>query len=228
MKINSIEQTEKTTPWLKMYHAKYEHNGKNGDWYFASRSKGIPLDKPSKSVGVMVVPYHKIKEKLVVIKEFRIPLRDYEYSFPAGLIDDGETPEIAAIRELKEETGLNVDKITLISPASYSSAGLTDEALNIVFVECSGEIDYSDNGSSEDIEVFLMGEKEIETLLKRQDVLFSAKFWCIARTFFAELELKTLKNSPGRASSNWKNWEVKPIPPRNIEDEWLGDGCRER
>lgn len=193
MRIISIERAEKPTPWLKVYHAKYEHKGKEGDWYFVSRSKEVPLDAPSKSVGVMVVPYHIEKKKLVVIREFRIPLRGYEYSFPAGLIDGEEGPISAAIRELKEETGLNVTNVLLQAPPSYSSAGLTDECLDIVFVHCNGEPDVSGNEGGEDIEVLLMDEEEVKTLLQRRDCLFSAKFWCLARNFLTGAEAKRLQ-----------------------------------
>lgn len=194
MKILSIEKTEQPTPWLKTFHAKYEHKGKVGNWFFVSRSKEILIDKPSKSIGVMVVPYHAEKEKLVVIKEFRIPLRGYEYSFPAGLLDGDEDPISAATRELKEETGLNVTRVLLQAPPSYSSAGLTDECLDIVFVHCNGEPDLSKNEASEDIEVLLLDEKEVETLLKRTDCLFSAKFWCLANNFLTGARALKLKN----------------------------------
>src|SRR3989338_9703935 len=38
-----------------------------------------------------------------------------EWSFPGGHIEFGETIAQAAIREVKEETGLDVDEISLIS-----------------------------------------------------------------------------------------------------------------
>lgn len=37
------------------------------------------------------------------------------HGMPGGKIDNGETPEQAAIRELKEETGLSVDKLNQVS-----------------------------------------------------------------------------------------------------------------
>jgi ADP-ribose pyrophosphatase len=46
---------------------------------------------------------------------------------PAGLIDHGEDPEKAALRELEEETGYIPEKLILLSPYIPSSAGLTDE-----------------------------------------------------------------------------------------------------
>ena len=46
---------------------------------------------------------------ILVCKEFRYPLNDFCYEFPAGLIDEGETPEEAAIRELKEENNTEVE-----------------------------------------------------------------------------------------------------------------------
>ena len=43
--------------------------------------------------------------KTLVISQFRPPLNTWSIEFPAGLIDEGETPEEAARRELAEETG---------------------------------------------------------------------------------------------------------------------------
>lgn len=43
--------------------------------------------------------------KTLVISQFRPPLNCWSIEFPAGLIDEGETPEEAAKRELEEETG---------------------------------------------------------------------------------------------------------------------------
>lgn len=45
-------------------------------------------------------------EKILLNKEYRMSVGGFVYNFPAGLIDDGETPEQAARRELKEETDL--------------------------------------------------------------------------------------------------------------------------
>ena len=69
---------------------------------------------------VVVVPYHTGYKKLVVTREFRVTLGDYEYGFPAGLIEKGESVEQATRRELTEETGLSVTRFTRISPPVYT------------------------------------------------------------------------------------------------------------
>ena len=42
---------------------------------------------------------------------------------PAGLIDEGETPEQAAIRELQEETGFKAAKVLESSPLEVCDPG---------------------------------------------------------------------------------------------------------
>ena len=125
----------------------------------------------------IIVPYHRREDKLVVIREFRVPVGGYQYGFPAGLLDPGEDIAVAAGRELKEETGLDLVRIYRHSPAIFSSAGITDEAISMVFAEVDGSPSISRNQDSEDIEIFLMGREEVKGLLRRSDIVFGARAW---------------------------------------------------
>ena len=89
------------------------------EWVFASRlQKPVAVQKGTPTPdAVVIVPFHVAEQKLVVIKEFRVVLGGYQYGFPAGLVDKGESVEQAGERELYEETGLAVTKLLKKSPA---------------------------------------------------------------------------------------------------------------
>ena len=58
---------------------------------------------------------------------------------PAGIIDDGETPEQAALRELLEETGIDADESRLTKVATrFTSSGCTTERVATFFVQVDG------------------------------------------------------------------------------------------
>ena len=120
---------------------------------------------------------------MVIIREFRVPLDDYEYGFPAGLVDKGETVEQAARRELMEETGLTVSRFIKVSPPIYSSAGMTDESVAMVYVECEGEPSNSANTDSEIIEIQLISPDEALDLLSDSTLKFDAKAWLAISQF---------------------------------------------
>ena len=49
--------------------------------------------------------------KILLVKQFRYPFGEEIYELPAGKLNDGETPEQTAIRELEEECGIKAEKI---------------------------------------------------------------------------------------------------------------------
>lgn len=70
----------------------------------------------------------------LIILQYRPPTQAICVEFPAGLIDAGETPEEAAIRELKEETGYS-GKVVDISPTIVSDPGMTTANMQFATVE---------------------------------------------------------------------------------------------
>jgi ADP-ribose pyrophosphatase len=89
---------------------------------------------------VIIIVTDRTGERLLMIREFRLELNREIYGLPAGLIDPGETPETAAARELKEETGLDLLEIRDVMPPSYTAVGLSNEKAVCVFGVAEGEI----------------------------------------------------------------------------------------
>ena len=162
-----------------------DRKGNTRRWHMVSRG-----DQPKCITGniqrpdaAIIVPYHRNENKLVVIKEFRIPVGGYQYGFPAGLLDPGEELDVTAGRELFEETGLNLTKIYRHSPAIFSSAGITDESISMVFAEVEGTPSLKNNQDSEDIEVFLLGRQQVKELLDCSGTVFGARAWLAMDAF---------------------------------------------
>ncbi|KPP63672.1 ADP-sugar pyrophosphatase-like [Scleropages formosus] len=192
-------------------------------------------------VGIIAVLKRTLhKDCMVLVKQFRPPLGCHTLEFPAGmalarvclysychlclnlfssriqgLIDDNETAEAAALRELKEETGYK-GEVVGITPVTCLDPGLSNCTTYIVTVNINGDDpdnlhpsqklgERTQHGcdicEGEFVEVILLPldefQKKIDELLQREDVVMDSKVYIyamgITQAFAKPKELPVLK-----------------------------------
>lgn len=142
MKFLDIKQIHKGK-FVSYYVASYLNNDNEVKEYeFISRDPDLTKEKfgNNSPVGVGLVVFNETRDKILIQAEFRLATKRFVYTFPAGLIDEGENAEVAAKRELKEETGLDYVSTLAVLPPSYSAQGISDELMQIVVCTSKGEI----------------------------------------------------------------------------------------
>ena len=152
--------------------------GKEGKYFVTSRAKTVEELKlvTGENIpnGVVIYSlYGEKKDKVVLIRQYRYPLGGYVYEFPAGLVDPGEDYQTAAIRELKEETGLTLETVPvddIYQKPYFTTVGMTDESCATVYGYASGEISKRFMEDSEEIEVVLADREEVKRILREEKV----------------------------------------------------------
>lgn len=69
-------------------------------------------------------------DNVLLVKQFRKPVERDLLEIPAGCIEEGEKPEVAVIREMREETGYRPQKVKRLG-GFYSTPGFCNEYLNL-------------------------------------------------------------------------------------------------
>jgi len=176
MKFKSLEKVTEGK-YISQYLLTYETvDQKTKKYEMISRDKNIQNQKDlsSKKPDAVVMIMHDESGKHILLnKEFRLPVGDWVYNFPAGLIDPGELVEVAANRELKEETGLHIDEIEEILPESYSAVGLSNEKTVVLIGKASGTFAPS-SSTMEEIEAGWFSKEEVKKLFK-ENTKFAAR-----------------------------------------------------
>lgn len=126
------------TPWLSVYKNKYELAEKKviDDYYVVKRSN-------------FVLTIAVKDEKLVFVKQYRPATDQFYIALPAGYLAHNELPEIAAKRELLEETGYTTGSCRLIGEL-HPLPGYIQSTAYVVLCE---KISKSDSATIDSLEI---------------------------------------------------------------------------
>lgn len=126
--------------FLKKYELRYDVDGREVGWEVISLNDlKSERDLAGALTAVEIIPRFQDGDWLMC-REFRFAVNDFVWEFPTGMIEPGETPQAAAERELREETGLEIARIDGLLPPCCYSVGLTDEIIVPVKVTVRGDM----------------------------------------------------------------------------------------
>lgn len=116
--------------FFKVVKLSLRHRRFDGSWTDQIQRE---LFQRGDAVGVLL--YDPINHLVGLVEQFRVgALNDvngpWQFEVVAGMIDSGETPQQAAVRELQEEAGIEVEKLLPICDYLVSAGG-TDEKMHL-------------------------------------------------------------------------------------------------
>ena len=205
----AVQLTE--NPHLNLYELEtQDRKGHPGCYYVASRAKHTEdlelVRKQQKPDGVIIYSlYGEKRDKVVLVRQYRYPIDGYLYEFPAGLVEPGEDYHDAAVREMKEETGLDLQPITvdnIYAKPYYTTIGMTDECCATVYGVSDGMVSLDGLEDTEDLEVVIADRDEVRRILKEERVAIVCSYMLMH--FLHDKEPFEFLHEEAEAKSRWR------------------------
>ncbi len=111
------------------------------------------------------------KNEIVLISQYRFPLRKYIWEIPAGKLEKGEKPEKGAERELLEETGFRPGKLERLSEF-YISPGYSKEYMFLfkaINLRKENQFTIPKEELIREVKIFKL--REVKTMIKEKKIL---------------------------------------------------------
>ena len=131
---------------LRARRYQHPHSKKEGEFYYLDSRDWV------------VVVARTLSGSLVFVRQFRWGTDDFSWELPGGIVDAGENPVEAGIRELKEETGYVAGSGRLIGKCRPNPAILNNFCHFVYAEDCVYSEGATDWDEHEEIEVELISE----------------------------------------------------------------------
>jgi ADP-ribose pyrophosphatase len=109
------------------------------------------------------------KKRILLVRQYRLPARQFLWELPAGRVDPGETPLKAARRELIEETGMRARTWKKLV-SFYPSPGFLAEKMNL-FVAMELTAGVAKPMEDERIEMRWFAARDIEQMIRAGKII---------------------------------------------------------
>lgn len=132
----------------KTLSSQYVYNGKvidvKRDKILVSNGHQSTREVVEHTGGVVILALKE--DKLLMVKQWRYPIKGVSLELPAGKLEKGENPDYASKRELEEETGYISDNWKSLGYI-YTSPGFCDEKL---YLYLASDLKYKQQNPDED------------------------------------------------------------------------------
>ncbi|KAL7423735.1 hypothetical protein Q5752_001317 [Cryptotrichosporon argae] len=135
-KILGVETYATPAKWLKLETIRWaDQDGKERQWEVANRTTRPKAGVDS--VHILALLHKAGETSVLLIEQYRPPVAAFVVELPAGLVDEGESVETAALRELHEETGYAGARVKIrrVSPVLVKDPGMTGANMHLVTVD---------------------------------------------------------------------------------------------
>jgi 8-oxo-dGTP pyrophosphatase MutT (NUDIX family) len=105
----------------------------------------------------------------VLVRQYRFGSDALSLEIPGGVIDPGESPLMAAERELREETGYAAERWTALGSIAPNPAFIRNRLFSFLAEGCT-RAGAQEQDAGEDIEVVLVPESQLDGMLARGEL----------------------------------------------------------